>query len=135
MEKAEKQETKTAHTLGPYAALGGHSIDTMKRRDNSRDDMMDYRSLVSCEAPFDGNEFDNDSETDTQIVATAYGRTGEEAAANASLFAAAPDLLTIAKRWNAIKGGAWHVERQARDIAELEADTAAVIAKVEAVSQ
>ncbi|MFG1401990.1 hypothetical protein [Xanthobacter sediminis] len=51
--------------------------------------------------------------------------------ANARLIAAAPDLLSIAKRWSALDGGAWAVERHAREKTELLADTKAVIAKAE----
>lgn len=52
--------------------------------------------------------------------------------ANARLIAAAPDLLSIAQRWAAIDGGAWHVERHASEKSELLADTKAAIAKAEA---
>lgn len=41
------------------------------------------------------------------------------------------DLLNIAKRWAALDGGSWHVERHAREKAELLADTKALISKVE----
>lgn len=51
-----------------------------------------------------------------------------EAVANAYLIHAAPSLLSIAKRWAAIDGGAWHVERHAREKVELLADTHAAIA-------
>ena len=51
--------------------------------------------------------------------------------ANARLIAAAPDLLSIAKQWAAIDGGAWHVERHAAEKAELLADTRAAIAKAQ----
>lgn len=44
---------------------------------------------------------------------------------------AAPDLLSIAKRWAALDGGAWHAERHAREKDELLADTRAAIAKAE----
>lgn len=40
-----------------------------------------------------------------------------------------PDLLSIAKRWIALDGGTWNVERHAREKAELLKDTAAAIAK------
>lgn len=59
----------------------------------------------------------------------------EEAAANAFLVAAAPDLLSIAKRWNALDGGSWHVERHARDKEELIVATRAAIAKAEGSDQ
>ncbi len=54
---------------------------------------------------------------------------GPEADANEHLIAAAPDLLFIAQRWAAIDGGSWHVERHAREKAELLADTNTAIAK------
>lgn len=44
----------------------------------------------------------------------------------------AAELLHIAKRWAALDGGAWHVERHAREKAELLADTKALISKAEA---
>lgn len=53
----------------------------------------------------------------------------EEFMANARLIAAAPELLSIAERWAALDGGAWHVQRHASEKAELLADTAAAIAK------
>jgi hypothetical protein len=56
----------------------------------------------------------------------------EVEAANARLICAAPDLLSIAKRWAAIDGGAWHIERYEREREELLADTHAAIAAAEA---
>lgn len=50
-------------------------------------------------------------------------------AADASLIAAAPDLLSIARRWVALDGGAWHSERYARERTKLLFDTAAAVAK------
>jgi hypothetical protein len=50
-------------------------------------------------------------------------------AKRARLIAATPELLSIAERWAALDGGAWHVQRHANEKAELLADTAAVIAK------
>lgn len=38
-------------------------------------------------------------------------------------------LLSIAKRWSALDGGSWHVERHAREKDELLDDTRAAIAK------
>lgn len=52
----------------------------------------------------------------------------DEAEANARLMAVAPKLLSIAERWAALDGGAWHVQRHANEKAELLADTAAAIA-------
>jgi hypothetical protein len=44
---------------------------------------------------------------------------------------ASPDLLSIAKRWAALDGGAWNVERHAAEKAALLADTKAAIAEAE----
>lgn len=55
--------------------------------------------------------------------------TREQAIANAHLIAAAPNLLAIARRWAALDGSSWHVDRHARYKAELLADTGDVIAK------
>lgn len=41
------------------------------------------------------------------------------------------ELLQIARRWSALDGGAWHVQRHASEKAELLADTRAALAKVE----
>lgn len=49
--------------------------------------------------------------------------------ANARLIAAAPELLSIVKRFVALPGGAWHPERHAADEAELMTDARAAIAK------
>lgn len=71
-------------------------------------------------------------------IESAQGRVAEvcpqhtpQGAANARLIAAAPDLLSIAKRWAALDGGSWHVERHAKEKGELLKDTAAAIAKAE----
>lgn len=62
--------------------------------------------------------------------AVAYWRGfNDEDLANARLIAAAPDLLSIAKRWLALDAGNWHPERALRDQRDLEADTRAAIAK------
>ena len=61
----------------------------------------------------------------------AWVNGGQENEANARLIAAAPTLLSIAKRWAALDGGRWLQERYAREKAELLADTAAAIAKAE----
>lgn len=46
------------------------------------------------------------------------------------LFAAAPELLSIVRRFVALPGGAWHAERHARDEAALMEDARAALAKV-----
>lgn len=45
--------------------------------------------------------------------------------------AVAPDLLSIARRWAALDGGVWNVQRYAIEKAELLADTKAAIAEAE----
>lgn len=45
------------------------------------------------------------------------------------LMIAAPDLLSIARRWAALYAGDWHAVRHANEKAELLADTRAAIAK------
>jgi hypothetical protein len=55
----------------------------------------------------------------------------KERAANARLIAAAPDLLSIAKRWAAIDGGDWHMARYVIERERLLNDTQASIAKAE----
>lgn len=52
---------------------------------------------------------------------------GIEGEANARLIATAPKLLHLASRWAALDGGAWHVERHAREKAELLAETEAAV--------
>ena len=42
---------------------------------------------------------------------------------------AAPDLLSIARRWAALDAGAWHADRHTDEKAQLLADTRAAIAK------
>ena len=71
-----------------------------------------------CVAEFD---FDCDTRID-------YDTTG---AANARLITASPDLLSIARRWDALDAGAWDAARHAREKAELLADTRAAIRKAE----
>ena len=48
-----------------------------------------------------------------------------------SIRAAAPELLSIARRWAALDAGAWHPTRYAAEKKELIADTEAAIAKAE----
>lgn len=55
-----------------------------------------------------------------------------EAEAHARLMAAAPDLLTLLRRWVALDGGAWDVARHAADKRELTAETCAAIAELTA---
>ena len=49
---------------------------------------------------------------------------------NARLIAAAPELLSIARRWAALDGVAWHLVRHAREREQLLRDTQAVLDKV-----
>ena len=55
----------------------------------------------------------------------------EQALREACMQDAARDLLSIAKRWNALDGGAWHPERHANEKERLIVDTRAAIAKAE----
>ncbi|HFH4030339.1 TPA: hypothetical protein ACGJ07_005402 [Pseudomonas aeruginosa] len=52
--------------------------------------------------------------------------------ANARLMAAAPELLSLAKRWAALDGSAWHPERYEEEKRELLAATNEAIAKATA---
>lgn len=45
------------------------------------------------------------------------------------LIAAAPEMLSIVQRWFALDGGAWNVERHAKEKSKLHKDTAEAIAK------
>lgn len=54
-----------------------------------------------------------------------------ESIANGRLMTAAPELLSIARRWAALDAGGWHPDRHAADKAELLAATRAAIAKAE----
>ena len=91
MASAEQQTTErgAAFTPGPWTARGGaYGCSDM------RPDMLDWSSSVECIAPYEEAE-DSDlaGETvETQVVATARGRTVKEAEANAWLIAAAPEL-------------------------------------------
>lgn len=67
------------------------------------------------------------------VLAVAIGDVPElDAEANARLIAAAPDLLSIARRFVALDGGAWNVARHAAEKQELLAEACAAIAKAEA---
>lgn len=50
---------------------------------------------------------------------------------NRNLRALNAEMLAVAKRWRALDGGAWHVDRHAAEKAELLRDTEAAIAKAE----
>ena len=80
------------HTKGPWEADTGYSL-----HGESRPDMMDYRCSVDMPAPFSENEYGGFEHFETQTGAIAFGRTPEEAQANARLIAAAPDLLEVCK--------------------------------------
>ena len=51
--------------------------------------------------------------------------------ADAALFKAAPELLSIARRWAALDAGSWHADRHAAEKANLLAATRAAIALAE----
>ncbi|MGC6827861.1 hypothetical protein ACP0H4_11310 [Pseudomonas aeruginosa] len=55
-----------------------------------------------------------------------------EAEANTRLISAAPELLSLAKRWAALDGSAWHPERYEAEKRELLAATNEAISKATA---
>ncbi|MWW08597.1 hypothetical protein [Pseudomonas aeruginosa] len=59
-------------------------------------------------------------------------RFRDESEANAKLIAAAPDLLSIAERWAALDGSAWHLVRYEEEKRELLAATNEAISKATA---
>lgn len=63
-----------------------------------------------------------------EVAAVGPTETPEQQQANAKLFATAPDLLSIAKRWAALDGQ-WHPDRYESEKAELLIDTRTAIAK------
>ncbi len=69
---------------------------------------------------------------DGDIVIASYNRQIPEGEANAKLLAAAPELLSIAKRWAALDGSAWHLVRYEEEKRELLAATNEAIAKATA---
>lgn len=99
----------SAHTKGPWTVEYGESL-AIRSADDSRLATMNW-------------------------LRGRHGLAGrlsdEEVAANALVFAAAPDLLSIAKRWVALDAGGWHPDRCAADKAQLIVDTLAAIAKSE----
>ncbi len=105
--------SKVKHAPGPWSyhpASADACIDAIERHG------QDMNAVYA---------FNNDGEAGT----VCFLSDTKIAEANARLIAAAPDLLFIAQRWAAIDGGSWHVERHAREKAELLADTATAIAK------
>ena len=100
--------SETKHTPGPWRAAP-------------------YSSIVGC--PITAQPRPDKNSIRIAGVAGPIARV--EIEANARLIAAAPTLLSIAKRWAALDGGRWLQERYAREKAELLADTAAAIAKAE----
>ena len=79
------------HTPGPWTSTKSMRCDTPDR--DGRDDMMDYSTGIDGIAPFTENEYGNFERCEEQGVARAYGRSPDEAHANARLIAAAPELL------------------------------------------
>jgi hypothetical protein len=69
-----------------------------------------------------------ENETCTVLVGAA---TEDGAVSILTLCIAAPALLSIAKRWNALYGGSRHVPHHAQKRAELLADTRAAISAAE----
>jgi hypothetical protein len=81
------------HTPGPWKATGSAANYTPPGDRSDRSAMMDWSSGIDGPAPFTENEHGNFEECDEQQVARGFGRTVEEAKANALLIAAAPELL------------------------------------------
>jgi len=77
-----------------------------------------------------GLDHKNDRIAGVMLRPTVTNNTTERDA-NARLIAAAPDLLSIVKRWVALDGGAWNVERFANERARLLDETRAAIARAE----
>lgn len=96
----------SGHTPGPWTYFVGNA---------------NGRGLIRIETAHDAKPV-----AGVHIASMARGGVSE---ANARLIAAAPELLSIAERWAALDGGAWHVQRHSNEKAELLADTAVVIAK------
>lgn len=57
--------------------------------------------------------------------------TRDEALANVRLLMAAENLLALLRRWNALDGGSWHVERHAQEKTKLICDTREVLGQLE----
>ncbi len=57
--------------------------------------------------------------------------TWEHRVANAHLIAAAPDLLSLVRRFIALPSGAWHPERHAAEELELEQDARRIVATLD----
>lgn len=83
----------TQHTPGPWSATGSSANYTPPGDRSDRSEMMDWSSGVDAVAPFTENEHGDFERVEEQGIARAYGRTIEEAKANARLIAAAPGLL------------------------------------------
>jgi hypothetical protein len=81
--------------------------------------------------PFVGPRLNPESGILIKVARVAGVETDEESIANARLIAAAPELLSIVKRFVALPSGAWHPERHAAEEAELVRDARAAIARAE----
>lgn len=98
----------TKHTPGPWSVVKHSWSDT---------------SIVGARGRVCGLSIYCDATEDNQQELEAV------AAADASLIAAAPDLLALAQRWAALDAGSWHAVRHENEKRELLEDTAAAIAK------
>lgn len=76
--------SKAEHTAGPWK-----TDDSWSLHGEARPDMMDYRCNVDAPVPFTENEYGDFERVETQTGAIAFGRTPEEAQANARLIAEA----------------------------------------------
>lgn len=113
-----QRKPRRDHTPGPWSIIPTQEYDGDEEEFEGA-----YTSPASIEGA-DGNP--------VCVFGTCEGSGSlYENSADYSLIAAAPELLSIAKRWAALDGGSWHVDRHAREKAELLADTKALISLAE----
>lgn len=82
-------EALPAATPGPWRATKGGT----RRGLRNDPEMMDWNCAVYADAPYTENEAGGYAEETEQVVVSARGRTLAEAEANASLSAAAPEMV------------------------------------------
>lgn len=63
-----------------------------------------------------------------------HGYSRKSVEANARLIAAAPDLLSLVKRFIALPSGAWHPERHAAEERDLAQEAKAIVDRAESKS-
>ncbi|WP_311185469.1 hypothetical protein [Pseudomonas aeruginosa] len=108
------------HTPGPWGIERLHgeiNVISCNERDGAAKDMgIVYVLARDVGGMIHGEQFDDRSEVE----------------ANARLIAAAPELLSLAKRWAALDGSAWHLVRYEEEKRELLAATNEAISKATA---